>query len=144
MSWSQSLFDSELSRRDLLVGFTAAAVTTSLTSRTQAAPTAAQDERLESLLTRQFEQQLESDPTLATSLGLDAGAHAALRSKFPDWSAEGRRGEQITRENAGLGVVAPGFILEQAIRQLRKLRDGNAREKTLVRSIAQRSRAVEL
>jgi uncharacterized protein (DUF885 family) len=43
-----------------------------------------------------------------------------------------------------MGVIAPRFILEQALGQLRQLRDGDARGKTLVRSIAGRSAALGL
>jgi uncharacterized protein (DUF885 family) len=46
----------------------------------------------------------------------------------------------LARDNAAMGVIAPRFILEQAIRQLTALRDGNGRDKTLVRSIAERSK----
>jgi uncharacterized protein (DUF885 family) len=46
---------------------------------------------------------------------------------------------QIVRSNAAMGVVAPRFILDQAIRQLGQLRDGDAKAKTLVRSIATRA-----
>lgn len=41
--------------------------------------------------------------------------------------------------NAAMGVIAPRFILDQAIRQLKALREGKGSEKTLVRSIARRS-----
>jgi uncharacterized protein (DUF885 family) len=50
----------------------------------------------------------------------------------------------LVRENAARGVVAPRFILERAIRQLAELRDGEGRDKTLVRSIARRSAAKAL
>lgn len=45
---------------------------------------------------------------------------------------------EIVRANAAMGVIAPRFILDQAILQLKRLRDGEARGKTLVRSIARR------
>jgi uncharacterized protein (DUF885 family) len=45
----------------------------------------------------------------------------------------------LVRSNAARGVIAPRFILERTIRQLTDLRDGEGREKVLVRSIARRS-----
>ncbi|MFC3713215.1 DUF885 domain-containing protein [Sphingoaurantiacus capsulatus] len=50
----------------------------------------------------------------------------------------------IVQANAAAGVVAPRFILEQAIRQLGQLRDGEAKSKTLVKSIATRAGALGL
>lgn len=46
--------------------------------------------------------------------------------------------------NAEAGIVAPRFILDRAIRQVTGLRDGEAREKTLVSSLARRTRALGL
>jgi uncharacterized protein (DUF885 family) len=45
----------------------------------------------------------------------------------------------LVRSNAAMGVIAPRFILERAMRQLTELRDGEGREKTLVRSIVRRT-----
>ena len=45
----------------------------------------------------------------------------------------------LVRSNAAMGVIAPRFILERAIRQLTELRDGEGRDKTLVRSLARRT-----
>jgi uncharacterized protein (DUF885 family) len=50
----------------------------------------------------------------------------------------------IVTANAAMGVIAPRFILDQALTQLAKLRDGDARGKTLVTSIARRSTALGL
>ena len=50
----------------------------------------------------------------------------------------------IVRANTGMGVIAPTFILEQAIQQLTRLRDGDVASKTMVRSIAERSAEVGL
>ena len=201
------------------------------------------DARLDALLTAQFEAQLAREPTQATSLGIDTGQRAVLRSRLPDWSTAGReaaaralRSElaglralgrgglseagqinydiaefqlsvrdrlahdfpyhtdgfghragpygvtqlggfytavpsffdtqhpindradadaylarlrgvarlfdadtEIVRYNAAMGVVAPRFILERALTQLRSLRNGDGREKTLVRSVERRT-----
>ena len=43
-----------------------------------------------------------------------------------------------------MGVIAPRFILERAIAQLKELHEGEGRTKTLVRSIARRSAALGL
>lgn len=50
----------------------------------------------------------------------------------------------IVEANAAMGVVAPRFILDQALQQLRRLRDGDVAGKTLVASIARRSAAIGL
>jgi len=46
---------------------------------------------------------------------------------------------EIVKANAAAGVVAPRFILDQALQQLARLRDGDVATKTLVASIAKRS-----
>lgn len=45
----------------------------------------------------------------------------------------------IVKANAAMDVVAPRFILDQALQQLARLRDGDVAGKTLVASIARRS-----
>ncbi len=50
----------------------------------------------------------------------------------------------IVKTNAAMGVVAPRFILDQALQQLARLRDGDVAGKTLVTSIARRSTALGL
>lgn len=50
----------------------------------------------------------------------------------------------IVKANAAMGVVAPRFILDQALQQLGRLRDGDAASKTLVASIAKRSTSIGL
>ncbi|WP_337180432.1 DUF885 domain-containing protein [Sphingopyxis granuli] len=205
------------------------------------------DARLDALLAAQFEAGLRDDPTRATSLGLDTGALADLRARFPDWSPAGRAARDrridsdlaavraidpdtlgdtaraahdsaefdltarqrlarfpyhsggfghragpyavtqlggfytgvstfldsqhpvatkadadaymarleavpalldddtgIVAANAAMNVVAPRFILEQALQQLARLRDGDVASKTLVASIARRSAAIGL
>jgi uncharacterized protein (DUF885 family) len=51
---------------------------------------------------------------------------------------------EIVRSNAAMGVLAPRFILDQAIAQLKQFRDGDVRQKTLVKSLARRSAALGL
>ena len=50
----------------------------------------------------------------------------------------------IVRANAAMGVVAPRFIIEQALQQLGRLRDGDAASKTIVASLARRASAIGL
>ena len=230
-----------VTRRNLIVGVGAAALCSGLPARAHT-PNAA-DAKLDALLKTQFEALLRRDPTTATSLGIDTGARAALRSQLPDWSPAARSQQArqartdladlranrrdrlseagrlnydiaefqlasrdrlanqfpfhsdgfghragpyavtqlagfytglpnfmdtqhpvnngadadaymarmraipglldadtaLVTSNAAMGVIAPRFILERAIAQLRDLRDGDGRDKTLVRSIARRS-----
>lgn len=51
---------------------------------------------------------------------------------------------RIVTENAAAGILAPRFILDQAIRQLTAFRDGDVRRKTLVASIDRRASALGL
>ncbi|OHD03580.1 MAG: hypothetical protein A2885_08530 [Sphingopyxis sp. RIFCSPHIGHO2_01_FULL_65_24] len=50
----------------------------------------------------------------------------------------------IVKANAAMDVVAPRFILDQALQQLARLRDGDVAGKTLVASIARRSAEIGL
>src|SRR3546814_18040956 len=50
----------------------------------------------------------------------------------------------IVKAKAAMGVVAPRFILDQALQQLGRLRDGDVAGQTLVASIARRSTAIGL
>lgn len=237
----------EMRRRELLATIGAGAAAAMLPGWAYAAPATAKDGQLDTLLMAQFEEGLREEPTGATSLGLDTGARAALRSRFPDWSPAGRAESKartarnlaalralgrdglsdtgriaydsaefslaaqqrlngfsyhvggfghrpgpygvtqlggfytavanfldtqhpvkskadadaymarleavpalfeadtrIVEANAAAGVVAPRFILDQAIRQLGQLRDGDAKSKTMVRSIATRAGALGL
>jgi uncharacterized protein (DUF885 family) len=227
-------------RRELLAG--TGALVAAGTAAAYAPARSRKDQRLHDLLMRQFEEDLQRNPTSATSLGLDTGKRAALRTRFPDWSPVGRdtdrkaasrqlselrafgrsglgieaqisfdsaefsldrqvdldrfayhtggfghragpygvtqlggfytgvgsfldtqhpvknKGDadaymarlqaipglldadtEIVRSNAAIGVVAPRFILDQAIAQLRQFSGGEVLQKTLVRSIARRS-----
>lgn len=237
------MIDFALDRRTLLAGMGMASA--GLAMPAWGADSA--DARLDALLTRQFDQALIDDPTRAASLGLDIGARAGLRARFPDWSAAARAARDrridtdlaalhaidrgalgdnarvaydsaefdlvarqrlarfpyhsggfahragpyavtqlggfytgvstfldsqhpvktksdadayiarmeatpalldddsaIVRANAAMGVVAPRFIIEQALQQLGRLRDGDAASKTIVASLARRANAIGL
>lgn len=237
------MIDFALDRRTLLAGMGMASA--GLAMPAWGADSA--DARLDALLTRQFDQALIDDPTRAASLGLDIGARAGLRARFPDWSAAARTARDrridadlaalhaidrgalgdgarvaydsaefdlvarqrlgrfpyhtggfahragpyavtqlggfytgvstfldsqhpvktkadadayiarmeatpalldddsaIVRANAAMGVVAPRFIIEQALQQLGRLRDGDAASKTIVASLARRAKATGL
>jgi uncharacterized protein (DUF885 family) len=239
------MFNLNLSRRQWLAG--AGALALAGRGGAQGVTRTGKDAQLHALLMRQFEAELERSPTSATSLGLDTGPRAGLRSRFPDWSPAGRERDrkanatdlaalravgrsglnaesqisydsagfqlslqaelnrfpyhsagfghrggpygvtqlggfytgvasfldtqhpvktkadadaymarlqgvpalldadtEIVRANAAMGVIAPRFILDQAIAQLGQLRDGDARQKTLVRSIGRRAGALGL
>ena len=237
------MIDFALDRRTLLAGMGMASA--GLAMPAWGADSA--DARLDALLARQFDQALIDDPTRAASLGLDIGARAGLRARFPDWSAAARTARDrridtdlaalhaidrgalgdnarvaydsaefdlvarqrlarfpyhtggfahragpyavtqlggfytgvstfldsqhpvktkadadayiarmaatpalldddsaIVRANAAMGVVAPRFIIEQALQQLGRLRDGDAASKTIVASLARRANAIGL
>lgn len=66
----------------------------------------------------------------------DADAYLARAAALPAlFDAD----TEISLSNAAAGIVAPRFILEKAIRQVTALRDGDARQKTLVRSLGRRT-----
>lgn len=237
------MIDFALDRRTLLAGMGMASA--GLAMPAWGAESA--DARLDTLLTRQFDQALIDDPTRAASLGLDIDARAGLRARFPDWSAAARTARDrridtdlaalhaidrgalgdnarvaydsaefdlvarqrlarfpyhtggfahragpyavtqlggfytgvstfldsqhpvktkadadayiarmeatpalldddsaIVRANAAMGVVAPRFIIEQALQQLGRLRDGDAASKTIVASLTRRAKATGL
>ena len=52
-----------------------------------------EDGRLDAILSRQFEEDLDGSPTSSTSLGLDVGARAGQRAKLDDRSLTGARHE---------------------------------------------------
>lgn len=75
---------SSLSRREALAGFAAVTVTSAMAGRAVAAPSPAA-----ALLDRLAWRLLAFDPGEATRLGLDTGAHAALRGRLDDRSPAG-------------------------------------------------------
>jgi uncharacterized protein (DUF885 family) len=80
-----------MDRRQFMAG--AGAATLASTSVAQVAPGASTDARLRTMLDRFFYDRLNDSPEGATSLGLDTGERAALRSRLSDRSAAGRARE---------------------------------------------------
>ena len=66
----------------------------------------------------------------------DADAYLSRLNAFAQ-SLDGETGR--VRENAQRGVVAPDFVLDKTVRQLRDLRDQPAAEQAVVRSLARRA-----
>jgi uncharacterized protein (DUF885 family) len=79
-------------RRDFLISSLAAAVASALGNRANAGPPAAEVARMHAILDAVFEQTLVASPQGATTLGLDTGRNAGLRSKLDDRSPAGRMG----------------------------------------------------
>lgn len=79
-------------RRDFLISSLAAAVASALGHRANAGPPAAEVARMHAILDAVFEQTLVASPQGATTLGLDTGRNAGLRSKLDDRSPAGRMG----------------------------------------------------
>jgi uncharacterized protein (DUF885 family) len=75
-----------LHRRDLLAGV--GALCLAPTVARAAGPETPEDVKLDTLLTRQFNETVDRNPELATSLGLDKGGRAPLRFKLADRSPE--------------------------------------------------------
>lgn len=83
-------------RRNLLA--TAGALMLTPTLARAYEPQTPEDVRLDTLLTTQFNEAVDESPELATSLGLDKGARAALRWKLSD-----RSPERVAKERADVG-----------------------------------------
>ena len=79
-----------MDRRLFLSGSAAAALVAGLPARAAAQTPAGEDARLRALLDRFWDEQVAESPESATSLGLDTGANAGLRSRLSDYSAAGR------------------------------------------------------
>lgn len=73
-----------------------------------------EDGRLDALLSRQFDDDLVDSPQSATSLGLDVGARAGLRSRLNDRSLAHAEGERTSaRERlAALQAIDPAALSE--------------------------------
>lgn len=84
-------------RRQFMVGAGAAALASPLIAQTAAA--GLQDAELRALLDRFFYDRLNDSPEGATSLGLDTGPRAALKSQLSDRSAA-RRARDLARARA--------------------------------------------
>jgi len=70
--------------------FLATSAGAALVAATPALAQASEDAKLRALLDRIFEEQIDESPERATSLGLDKGARATLKSRLDDYSAAGR------------------------------------------------------
>ncbi len=71
----------------------------------------------------------------------DADAYVARLSGVPALLDADTR---IVTDNAAAGIIAPRFILDQAIAQLTAFRDGAVRDKTLISSLERRAAALGL
>jgi uncharacterized protein (DUF885 family) len=76
-----------MDRRQFIAGASAAALAAPALAQ---APAGAEDARLRATLDRFFYDRLQNSPEAATSLGLDTGERAGLRSRLSDRSAEDR------------------------------------------------------
>lgn len=76
-----------IDRRSFLVTSAGAALATALPAAAQGS----EDARLRAQLDKMFEQTVDDSPRFATSLGLDKGARAALKSRLDDNSAAGKQ-----------------------------------------------------
>lgn len=86
----QQIIDSSLSRRSFLGALGASSALTLLPGCVTAPSTSAGTARAEALLDDIAWNMLEHEPLRASSLGVDTGAHAALRSQLGNASAAGQ------------------------------------------------------
>lgn len=77
----------QIDRRSFLVTSAGAALATALPAAAQGS----EDARLRAQLDKMFEQTVDDSPRFATSLGLDKGARAGLKSRLDDNSAAGKQ-----------------------------------------------------
>jgi uncharacterized protein (DUF885 family) len=81
-----------MQRRDFLLSTVAAAVASALGHRASADPPSGEVAKMHAILDAIFERTLAASPQGATTLGLDTGRNAALRSRLDDRSPAGRMG----------------------------------------------------
>ncbi|MFM6930685.1 MAG: DUF885 family protein, partial [Novosphingobium sp.] len=100
-----------LTRRQALGGLSAAGAALSLPSMSYAA-TASQQDRAVKVLENIAWDLLRLSPEGATSLGIDTGANAALRSKLEDRSAAGqaRKAALLRRSLQQLSAINPAKV----------------------------------
>ena len=79
------------SRRDFVIGSTAALAATHMSTAATNAPRSPADEAAEQLLAGIAAELLADYPENATALGIDSGARAALKAKLTDRSAAGQK-----------------------------------------------------
>jgi uncharacterized protein (DUF885 family) len=103
-----------MDRRDFIASGTAAAAITLLPGAALAAPTG--DAALTAAFDAIFAETVRTNPTFATSLGLDKGANAGLRRKLGDNApgAIARDLAQARRHKARLTAVDPSTLSAQA------------------------------
>lgn len=89
-----------IDRRSFLVTTAAGA----LAAATPALAQSSEDAKLRAQLDKMFEQTVDDDPRFATSLGLDKGARAALKSQLDDNSAAGKA-RRLERARTWLGEL---------------------------------------
>lgn len=97
----------QMNRRSFLASAGALAIAARLPAQLPATSKSAADADFHALLDRIFYARLDGSPARATSMGLDAGARAALRSQLDDYSPADRA-HTITRlkaERAQLAAV---------------------------------------
>ena len=87
-----------MQRRDFLLSTVAAAVASALGQRASAGPPSGEVAKVHAIFDAIFERTLVASPQGATTLGLDTGRNAALRSRLDDRSMAGRM--------AALGPIA--------------------------------------
>ena len=81
-----------MQRRDFLISTVSAAVATALGHRASAGAPSGEVAKMRAILDAIFEKTLAASPQGATTLGLDTGRNAALRSRLDDRSPAGRMG----------------------------------------------------
>ncbi|HEV2569396.1 DUF885 domain-containing protein [Sphingomonas sp.] len=94
-----------MDRRAFLLSSSAAAATTLAAPALAQTTAGSEDARLRTLLDRFFYDRLNDSPEQATSLGLDTGERAGLRSKLADNSAAGQA-RQLARTRAEKQALA--------------------------------------
>jgi uncharacterized protein (DUF885 family) len=104
-----------MQRRQFLASASLAAVTTAL-PRIARAASGSQDAALRAMLDRFFYARLEDSPEQATSLGLDTGPRAALKSRLGDASraGEARQFARARQERAALKTIPRDALGEAA------------------------------
>jgi uncharacterized protein (DUF885 family) len=89
-----------IDRRQTLAGAGAAAIAAQSSLARASTPSELFDQKLEEILTTQFNRNLERNPEFATALGLDKGKNAKLRFKLNDYSlAEAERLRRTASDN---------------------------------------------
>lgn len=92
---------SQIDRRRFLLTTAGAALATAAPAFAQGG---AEDAKLRAQLDRMFEQTVDDSPRFATSLGLDKGARAALKSQLDDNSAAGKQ-KRLERARRWVGEL---------------------------------------